>query len=111
MNYSIYLTPDFKKLFKKLSKKYPSLKTDLEGLIERLKKQPDTGIHLGHGVYKVRLAIASKHRGKSGGARVITYLITDDNEVYLVFIYDKNQLDNISKKQIFDILKRAGLLN
>jgi hypothetical protein len=56
------------------------------------------------------LAISSKAKGKSGGARVITYLITEDKEVYLVFIYDKSQLENIHKEQILEMLQRAGLL-
>ena len=71
MIYSVYSTPDFKKFLKKLVKKYPSLKADLQGLINTLKEQPDFGIYLGHGIYKIRLAITSKARGKSGGARGI----------------------------------------
>jgi mRNA-degrading endonuclease RelE of RelBE toxin-antitoxin system len=109
MSYSVYPTPDFKKFLKKLSKKYPSLKADLQGLIDTLKEKPDSGIHLGHGIYKIRLAITSKRKGKSGGARVITFLVTQDQEVYLVYIYDKSQLDNITKEQILELLKKAGL--
>jgi hypothetical protein len=110
MSFNVYPTPDFKKSFGKLYKKYPSLKADLQELIDKLSIEPKIGIYLGHGVYKVRLAIASKGKGKSGGARVITYLVIDDNEVYLVFIYDKSQLENISKEQVFELLKKAGLL-
>lgn len=84
MNYSVYPTPDFKKIFKKLAKKHPSLKADLQGLTKILKEQPDSGINLGLGIHKIRMAITSKGKGKSGGARVITYLVTKDNEVYLV---------------------------
>jgi hypothetical protein len=62
-------------------------------------------------IYKIRLAITSTGKGKSGGARVITYFATEDNEVYLVNIYDKNQLENITKEQILDLLKKAGLLD
>ena len=111
MNYSINTTPDFRRFFKKLNKKYPSLKSDLQGLINILREKPDSGIHLGFGIYKIRLAITSKGKGKSGGARIITYLLTEDNEVYLVYIYDKSQLENISKEQILDLLKKAGLLD
>jgi len=110
MSFSVYPTPDFKKFLKKLVKKYPSLKTDLQGLINTLKEKPDSGIYLGHGIYKVRLAITSKARGKSGGARVITYLVTQDKEVYLVYIYDKSQLENITKEQILELLKKAGMI-
>lgn len=110
MSYKVYPTPDFKKNFKKLSKKHPSLKADLKGLINILKEHPDYGIHLGHSIYKIRMAITSKDKGKSSGARVITYLVTEDNEIFLVFIYDKSQLDNITKEQIFELLKKAGLI-
>ena len=110
MSYSIYTTPDFKKSFKKLYKKHPSLKADLKELIDTLTESPNTGTHLGHDVYKIRLAITSKGKGKSGGARIITYLVTEDNEGYLIFIYDKSQLENITKEQIFEMLKKAGLL-
>lgn len=110
MSYSVYPTPDFKKFFKKLAKKHTSLKADLQGLTKILKEQPDSGINLGHGIHKIRMAIASKGKGKSGGARVITYLVTEDYEVYLVYIYDKSQLENITKEQIIELLKKAGLI-
>jgi len=111
MNYSVYPTPDFKKFLKKLVKKYPSLKADLQSLIRTLEEEPDSGIHLGQGIHKIRLAIKSKGKGKSGGARVITYLVTQDHEVYLVYIYDKSQLENISKEQILELIKKAGLID
>lgn len=111
MNYKIYSTPDFRRFFKKLNKKYPSSKSDLQELINILKEKPDYGIHLGFGIHKIRLAISSKGKGKSGGARVITYVVTEDHEVYLVYIYDKSQLENITKEQIVDLLKKAGLLD
>ena len=110
MSYKVYPTPDFKKFFKKLYKKHPSLKADLQEFINKLTQEPNTGIHLGYGVYKIRLAISSKGKGKSGGARVITYLVAEENEVYLVFIYDKSQLENITKQQVFELLKKAGLI-
>jgi len=109
MSFSVIPTPDFKKLFKKLSKKYPSLKNDLKELIAILQEKPDSGTSLGHNIYKIRMAISSKGKGKSAGARVITYLITDDQEVYLTHIYDKGQLENLTKDQILNLLKEAGL--
>jgi hypothetical protein len=110
MIYSVYPTPDFKSLFKKLYKKYPSLKDDLQELIDLLSENPQTGTHLGSGVYKIRMAITSKGKGKSGGARVITFLVTENKEVYLTYIYDKSQLENITKQQITELLKKANLL-
>lgn len=109
MSYNIIPTPDFKKLFKRLAKKYPSLKKDLQQLIITLEEKPDTGTALGHNIYKIRMAITSKGKGKSGGARVITFLITDEQEVYLIHIYDKSQLENLTKDQILVLLQKAGL--
>jgi len=56
------------------------------------------------------VAITSKGKGKSGGARLITYLLTEIQDVYLLHIYDKSQLDNITKDQILGLLKNAGLI-
>ncbi len=110
MSYKVIPTPDFKKFVKKLAKKYPSLKNDLQQLVDTIAENPTTGIDLGHGIYKIRMAITSKGKGKSGGARVITFLVTNEFEVYLVYIYDKSQLDNISKDQILELLTKAGLV-
>jgi mRNA-degrading endonuclease RelE of RelBE toxin-antitoxin system len=110
MSYNVISTPGFIKLFKKLQKKYPSIKNDLQELISALEEKPDFGIPLGHNIYKIRMAIPSKMKGKSGGARVISYLISEDQEVYLVHIYDKGQLDNLTKDQILILLKKAGLM-
>ncbi len=109
MSYEVIPTPDFKKLFKKLAKKYPSLKSDLTQLVDKLEQEPDSGIYLGHSLYKIRMAISSKGKGKSAGARIITYMLSEQNELYLVHIYDKSQLDNITKKQILEIVESAGL--
>ncbi|MCC5929444.1 MAG: type II toxin-antitoxin system RelE/ParE family toxin [Cyclobacteriaceae bacterium] len=110
MNFEVELTEHFKKEARKLTKKYRSLKTELEALGEELAKNPTTGTPLGHDVYKVRLSIASKGKGKSGGARVITFVKVVKEKVYLVSIYDKSQLDNLTKEQILELMKKAGLL-
>jgi len=109
MSYKVIPTPEFKKLVKKLVKKYPSLKTHLQHLIENLVENPALGIRLGHNLYKIRMKISSKNRGKSGGARVITFIVTDDREVYLLHIYDKSQLENLTKEQIIELINNAGL--
>lgn len=110
MNYRIYPTPEFKRLFKKLLKKYPSLKSDLQLLTAKLSENPKIGISLGYGIYKIRFAIRSKDKGKSSGARIIIFIAYKEKEIYLVYIYDKNQLENITKQQIFKILQKTGLV-
>lgn len=74
MSYNISTIPLFDKQAKRLAKKYPSLKKDLEELLKELVINPELGIALGNNFYKIRLAISSKGKGKSGGARVITYV-------------------------------------
>ncbi|MBK6965399.1 MAG: type II toxin-antitoxin system RelE/ParE family toxin [Bacteroidales bacterium] len=104
-SFNIIPTETFKKQAKKLVKKYPSLKNELYDLSGFLKDHPTKGIPLGNNVFKIRIAIKSKKSGKSSGARVITYVMTLEREIYLLTIYDKSTLDNISDKQIESILR------
>lgn len=62
----------FQRQAKRLIKKFPSLKNEILDLIESLKTEPLQGTPLGDSCFKIRLSIASKNKGKSGGARVIT---------------------------------------
>jgi hypothetical protein len=105
MSYSISSIPLFDKQAKRLAKKYPSLRKDLTGLIEKLTDEPEQGTDLGNGFYKIRLAIASKGKGKSGGARVITYVKVAHNMVYLASIFDKSEKSTITDKELKQIFK------
>lgn len=104
MSYRITLTSNFKKEAKRLSKKYPSLKTELIVLGKELAENPTLGIALGNSVFKIRLAIASKGRGKSGGARVITYAEVDNQTVLLLSIYNKGEKETITDSEIQALL-------
>ena len=111
MNYKIILNETFLKEAKRLAKKYNSFKKDLETLQKELTLNPQAGIDLGNGLRKVRMAIKSKGRGKSHGARVITYTIlisVDESEINLLTIYDKAERENISRQEIEDIVKSIG---
>ncbi len=81
---------------KRLAKKYRSFPKDLSDLIDDLRKDATIGVPLGGGVYKIRLAIKSKGAGKSGGARVITYVLILKETVYLLSVYDKSEQADIS---------------
>ncbi len=96
----ITFTPDFKRDYKKLAKKYVSLDADMKEFLEELKDNPTLGTPLGNNAFKIRLAISSKNKGKSGGARIITYFISEENELYLLSIYDRSEYDSISDKAI-----------
>ena len=92
MRFEILTTPRFERDAKALAKRHRSLKNDLALLIGSLSENPFQGDELTPGVRKIRMAIASKGRGKSGGARVITYTVTvagNNGRVYLIDIYDK----------------------
>jgi len=105
MSYNISSIPLFDKQAKRLAKKYPSLKRDLAGLIEKLTDEPEQGTALGNSFYKIRLAVASKAKGKSGGARVVTFVKVARNTVYLTSIYDKSKKSTITDKELEQIFK------
>lgn len=100
MKFKVFTIPPFDKQLKRLVKKFPSLKAEFSRLLEELEDNPEMGLVLVNQCYKIRLAIASKGKGKSGGARIITHLQVVDNSVFLLAIYDKSEQENISDKEI-----------
>ena len=111
-SYKIIPQPTFIREAKRLVKKYKSFKDDLKQLNDMLTANPNTGDDLGGGLRKVRMAIGDKNKGKNHGARVITYtFLVDESKgvVNLVFIYDKQERDSISKKEIKSLMKSVGL--
>lgn len=105
MSFSVIPIEKFKKEAKRLIKKYPSLKQEIQDLAEILQIAPETGTPLGADTYKIRVAIKSKGKGKSSGARVITYVVTPEKEIYLLTIYDKSELDSLDDKTVKQIIK------
>jgi mRNA-degrading endonuclease RelE of RelBE toxin-antitoxin system len=110
MSYKINVSDEFLKCLKPLAKKYPSIKKDLVILQTELSGNPTSGDLIGTNLYKIRMKITSKNKGKSGGARVISYVLLQEETIYLVAIYDKSDLENISQNYIDSILKEEGLL-
>lgn len=105
MSYKIELSANFKKEAKKLTKKFPSLKQELTALFTELETNPTMGTPLGNDIYKIRLAIASKNKGKSGGARVLSFVKITATTVLLFSIYNKGDIDNLSDKEIQNLIK------
>lgn len=105
MSYSIELSANFKKEAKRLTKKYPSLKTELAELFTELEENPTTGTPLGNDIYKIRLAIASKNKGKSGGARVLSFVKVTKTTVLLFSIYSKGEVDSLTDKVVKELIK------
>lgn len=100
MNYNIEVTSYFAKQLKRLVKKYPSLKSEFSELINSLRENPEQGKRLGNNSYKIRLSIASKGKGKSGGSRVITHIQVVETKVFLLSIYDKSEQSDINDKDL-----------
>jgi hypothetical protein len=107
MNYKVEAIPNFKREAKQLVKKFHSLKNELANLDQALQNDPYTGIPLGGNCYKIRLAIESKGKGKRGGARVITYVYIEKTTVYLLTIFDKSEQENLSDKELKELIKAA----
>lgn len=113
MSCKIYTSKGFKKELKTLAKRYRSIKDDVAKLGLDIKSNPHLGTDLGDGLRKIRMAITLKGKGKSAGARVITYTVLTRVEaglVVLVSIYDKSELPSMPKRDIVARLKSEGLL-
>lgn len=112
MNFNISITPGFLKSLKTLSKRYKSIKQDFAAFAESLKNDPTQGVELTPGIRKIRMAITSKQRGKSGGARIITYtaFISEHlGNIYLLDIYDKADYSTIDIDILQKKIKELGL--
>ncbi len=107
MSFEIRTLPEFDQRAKALAKKYASLKRDLQELVVALAEDPKQGTALGKDCYKVRMSIASKGKGKSGGARVITCVRIVGEQVWLLTIYDKSQRASITDKELKQLVAQV----
>ena len=113
MECKITASESVNKELKRLGKRYASLADDYETLLHDLKQNPALGTDLGRGLRKVRMRISSKGKGKSGGARVITFTViasVDETTINLLYIYDKSERENISPKEIDALLIANGFI-
>ncbi|MDE7375919.1 MAG: type II toxin-antitoxin system RelE/ParE family toxin [Muribaculaceae bacterium] len=98
MSFEVTTTPEFESQAKALQKRHRSFKNDLKDLVISLAEDPFQGVELSPGIRKVRMAITSKGRGKSGGARVITYTVVTAEmagRVYLMNVSDKSDFSSV----------------
>jgi hypothetical protein len=105
MSYKVKTIPYFDRQAKRLTRKFKSFKKELSELFDSLEVDPTQGTALGNDCYKIRVAIKSKGKGKSGGARAITYVIAVREHVYLLTVFDKSEKDNIPDKELQELLK------
>ena len=112
MSFEIQTTSYFDTEAKRLAKRHRSFIDDLEDFQKNLLKNPYQGTELSPGIRKIRLTIDSQGRGKSGGARVMTftYLVDEkDGVVILLLLYDKTDASSIKINIVRKIIKDLGL--
>lgn len=105
MSFELVPTSNFLKELKRLKKKYPSLVNDLQILEDQLRENPTTGVEVYKNCYKIRFAIKSKAKGKSGGGRLITWVKVEKERIYLLSIYDKSDKETVTDQYIKALLK------
>jgi len=108
MNVNFFVTDDFFRHLKKLTKKHRSLKDDFVNLQRELLENPHLGKKIGDNIFKIRLAVKSKGKGKSGGMRVITYQVIKNKEnldLWFVSLYDKSKVGAISSNYINRVIQ------
>ena len=110
MRVSIGYLEEFKRGAKALRKKYPSFVSDYKTFLKELEANPFSGESLGLHTYKYRMSITSKGKGKSGGARVLTYNVQQRNEdevlITLMTIYDKSDISNVTDNYIKSLVRQ-----
>ncbi len=106
MSYKISATQRFKKELKDLAKKYKKIKLDYENLLNLLEQNPNSGTPIGNDCYKIRVPNSSIPTGKSGGFRVITVVKVAKKSIILLTIYSKTQKEDISNKELLEILEK-----
>lgn len=103
--------PEFERRAKKMAKKYRSFIEDYDKFLGSLEENPFQGTSLGMGVYKTRMAVLSKGKGKSGGVRVLTYTVQKVNPekivITLLSIFDKSDIENVSDGYIKSLMKEV----
>lgn len=110
MSYEVKYTSDFEHSLKRIAKKQRSIYNDLLTLVHQLEQEPQTGIQIRTNLYKIRLSISSSNRGKSGGARVVTYVVQAKETVFLVEIFLKSEAETINEDLMIRRLSEQGYL-
>jgi hypothetical protein len=94
--YKIYCTPTFLDEANIMAQKYLNIRADFHALRDQFRIDPIKGNKaLGGDLYKVRMAISDKNKGKSAGARVIIKVYESDRKIYVLSVYDKSVQENL----------------
>lgn len=111
MQYEVIPTPKFEKDLKKLGKKDRGIGDDIEPVLEGIERGEIHGKTIpmslkddNNMAIKIRVASTSRNMGKSGAYRLICYAEKEDGKVYLLTIYSKNERENITNKEILELI-------
>lgn len=110
-NIEVSVSEDFARQSKRLSKKYPSFKEDYRKFLDSIKENPLQGDEITKNIRKIRMAIEPKEKGKSGGARVITFNILTDiqnGHVFFLLIYDKEDASTVKVNEVKQMVRDMG---
>lgn len=107
---SVRFSNEFEEALYNLSKRYRSIRSDIEPIIEQLQLgnftgNRITGIGEEYFVYKVRVRNSNLKKGKSAGYRVI-YLVESPTNVLLITIYSKSDREDIEANEIKEIINQ-----
>ena len=111
MSLKILETKGFLKSFKRLGKKYRKLVYDYEKLVDALETDNHNAVKVTENIYKIRLKNSSNIKGKGSGFRVVYFLKTKTNIIYLLDIFSKSEMDNINKNKLVELVQNYGLIN
>ena len=107
-NITVSVSDYFAKEAKRLAKKYPSFKQDYKEFLESIKNNPLQGDEITKNIRKIRMAIKAKGKGKSGGARIITFnVLTDVENGHVVFLllYDKEDASTVKVNVVKQLVR------
>ena len=110
-NITVSVSDDFSKEAKRLAKKYPSFKQDYKDFLDSIKENPLQGDEITKNIRKIRMAIKSKGKGKSGGARVVTFNVltnTEKGQVVFLLLYDKEDASTVKVNVVKQLVQDLG---
>lgn len=114
-NYIVDITPTFRKEYNRLKRRYPKTDNDFEDFLDDIEINGHLGDSIagiivdGNKIFKKRMKNSSARKGLSGGFRIIEYLLTEDNTIYLLDIYSKSDRANITDQRIKRLIKKKIL--
>ncbi len=102
--FKVLATQSYQQASKQLSKRFRHLDSDVQEFLCNVDDIKSLGTPLGKDFYKVRIANSDKNKGKSAGYRLITLIKIIETSIYLVYIYDKSELENISEQELDSLI-------